>query len=160
MHRGHDHDHHHHGNGSSAGLGHNHAHHPKPVAQWQTPHRHGEDDHHHHDHAEPDLDKVEAAFVEAFMEASDPTSFLRLTHIPFEMNAADGAALKLLRVEVNAMADVASLTPHLGGTSFRYDPLPANLVSHRRRLQFIYFDGATLRSLSFVDVRSAMGTGG
>ncbi len=68
---------------------------------------------------------------------------------------ADGAKLNLLRVEIDALADVGSLTPHLGGGSFRYDPLPASLVSHRRRLRFVYFDGEKLRPLTFTDVRAA-----
>ena len=64
---------------------------------------------------EPDLDKVEAAFIDGFIDAPDPVSFLRLGRIPFEMTAADGAKLNLLRVEIDALADVGSLTPHLGG---------------------------------------------
>jgi hypothetical protein len=104
--------------------------------------------------AEPDLDKVEAAFIEGFIDAPDPVSFLRLGRIPFEMTAADGAKLNLLRVEIDALADVGSLTPHLGGGSFRYDPLPASLVSHRRRLRFVYFDGEKLRPLTFTDLRA------
>jgi hypothetical protein len=144
-HHGHDH-HHDHG-----GPGHNHA--PnRPVAQWQTPHNPGEQP---PAAAEPDLDKVEAAFIDGFIDAPDPVSFLRLGRIPFEMIAADGARLHLLRVEIDALADVGSLTPHLGGGSFRYDPLPASLVSHRRRLRFVYFDGDKLRPLTFTDVRGA-----
>jgi hypothetical protein len=71
------------------------------------------------------------------------------------MTADDGASLKLLRVEIDALADVGSLTPHLGGGSFRYDPLPASLVSHRRRLRFVYFDGENLRPLTFNEVRAS-----
>ena len=54
---------------------------------------------------------------------------LRLARIPFEI-AADGSSLKLLRVEIDALTDVGSLTPHLGGATFRYDPLPSNFISH------------------------------
>jgi len=151
----HDHgDHHHHDHDhrpDHGGPGHNRA--PKrPVAQWQTPHSPGEQA---PAAAEPDLDKVEAAFIDGFIDAPDPVSFLRLGRIPFEMIAADGATLNLLRVEIDALADVGSLTPHLGGGSFRYDPLPASLVSHRRRLRFVYFDGDKLRPLTFTDVRAA-----
>ena len=53
--------------------------------------------------AEPDLDQVEAAFVDGFIDAPDPTSFLRLGRIPFEMIATDGAKLNLLRVEIDAV---------------------------------------------------------
>jgi hypothetical protein len=68
---------------------------------------------------------------------------------------ANGESLRLLRVEIDALTDVGSLTPHLGGGSFRYDPLPANFVSQRRRLRFVYFDGENLRALSYAELRDA-----
>ena len=167
MHRGHDHDHdhqHHHGHGGGNGAGasfaltpgpgHNHAAEPRAIAQWQTPHL---DHHHGHDHAEhgeADLDLVESAFVEGFAAATDPTSFLRLAHVPFEATAPDGTRLVLLRVETEAVTDVGAVTPHLGGDSFRYDPLPAKLVTHRRRLRFIYRGTDGLHPLTFAQVRT------
>ena len=157
MHRGHDHHHHDLGGAGAIhfGPGHNHAPAPQRVVQWQRPHLddaqpHGADA---HDHGEPDLDLVETAFVEAFASASDPTSFLRLAQVPFEGVAPDGARLALLRVEVDAVTDVGSVMPHLGGESFRYDPLPATLVARRRRLSFVYGDGRGTRTLSFTEVR-------
>jgi hypothetical protein len=171
MHRDHDHDHHHHAhhhhehasaNGARAGVhaaslagpGHNHPHAARDVAQWQTPHR---EPHQHAGRAdtqgEPDLDQVEAAFVEGFLSASNPMGFLRLANVPFEMTDQD-TRLVLLRVETDVIADVGSITPHLGGRTFRYDPLPASLISQRRRLRFIYFDGAAPRALSYAQVRS------
>lgn len=150
MHRGHDHDHHHHGNG--AGAGHNHVT-PLRAAQWQTPHLpdgHAHEDDHHH---EPDLDLVEMAFVEGFAGARDPASFLRLARIPFEATGADGTRLVLLRVESDAVTDVGALMPQLGGDVMRYDPLPARMVTHRRRLRFVYFDGNAPRLLSLGEVR-------
>lgn len=140
-------------------IGHNHAREPHRPLQWQTPHReHAEgDDGHDHQHAAPDLDLVEAAFVDGFLAAGDATSFLRLAKIPFEIELPDGIKLMLLRVEIDTAADVASVTPHLGGASFRYDPLPEKLVSRRRRLRFVYFDGTTLRSLTFADLRALEG---
>jgi hypothetical protein len=135
-------------------------HHNQPVpekpAQWQAPHRERAQD--KQDtvvrRTEPDLDLVEAAFAEGFAEASDPTSFLRLAHIPFEAVADDGAKLALLRVEVEAVTDVGSLTPHLGGGSMRFDPLPARMISRRKRLRFMYFDGTTLRPLDLAQVKA------
>jgi hypothetical protein len=157
MHRGHDH-HHHNGSGGSSGhhalpaAGHNHAHRPTGVAQWQTPHlgegQQGAEQH----QREPDLDQVEAAFVEGFSAAADPTSFLRLASVPFETTAADGSKLVLLRVETDLVTDVGSIMPHLGGATFRYDPLPAALVTRRRRLRFIYRDDRGIRALTFVEV--------
>jgi hypothetical protein len=158
-HHAHDHDHHDHGHDHrhdhvdpSHGPGHNLPHSSRAAAQWQTPHR--------PDAAvatpaiEPDLDKVEKAFVDGFLAATDPTSFLRLARVPFELKMGD-ADLRLLRVEIDALTDVGSLTPHLGGGTFRYDPLPANFVAQRRRLRFVYFDGVNLRGLSYVELREA-----
>ena len=151
MHRGHDHDHQGDtGHRHAPGPGHNRAR-PTP-AQWQTPHR--ADDHHHEPAAgEADLDLVEAAFVDGFMVAADPTSFLRLARVPFAATAADGARLMLLRVEVDALTDVGTITPLLGGGAFRYDPLPGKIASRRRRLRFVYFDGKAARPLNLGDVR-------
>jgi hypothetical protein len=150
----HEHDHHHdhdHPHQPPHGPGHNHHHSHRAPAQWQTPHQ--PDGTKEQEVApEPDLDKVEAAFVDGFFQAPDPTSFLRLARIPFEIAAGD-ANLKLLRVEIDALTDVGSLTPHLGGGTFRYDPLPSNFVSRRRRLRFVYFDGASLRALSYAELR-------
>jgi hypothetical protein len=154
MHRGHDHDHMHydHGPAMGPGVGHNHAAKPGQPAQWQLLHEQsqtslstcGAD-------GDADLDLVAAAFVEGFITATDPTSFLRLAKVPFETTAQDGATLSLLRVEVDIVADVGSITPHLGGGSFRYDPLPASMISRRKRLRFIYFDGTKPRALDLAE---------
>ncbi len=128
------------------------------AAQWQTPHL-------PHDHAhddtpsdvsdeQKDLDLVEAAFVEGFAATDDPVSFLRLSRIPLDGTAMDGARLQLVRVEQMRRTDVASLTPHLGGETHRHAPLPAGLVSRRNALAFIYFDGTGLRDLSFEEARA------
>ena len=150
MHREHDHS----GpqNGAAAGVGHN-----LPGArplQWQRPHVANETAAKEAPPAEPDLDLVEAAFSEGFSIARDPTSFLRLAQVPFDAIAPDGKRLVLLRVEIDAVADVGGVTPHLGGGSFRYDPLPAQMVSNRRRLRFIYFDGQSPRALKLAEVRA------
>jgi hypothetical protein len=59
--------------------------------------------------------------------------------------------LMLLRVEVDSVADVGSITPHLGGGSFRYDPLPTRMVSRRKRLRLVYFDGQQPRMLDLAE---------
>jgi hypothetical protein len=155
MHRGHDYDH---GSGGSrpqpAGVGHNHANAPARPVQWQVLHDRPTPDGEVRGAAAGDLDLVEAAFVEGFLAASDPTSFLRLARAPFHATASDGSPLALLRVEIDSIADVGAITPHFGGDTFRYDPLPATMVSRRRRLRFIYFDGAQARSLSLAETLS------
>jgi len=155
MHRGRDHDHlHRHDDGGAAGLGHNQAPGGQRVVQWQAPHRGHDEQPRDDDQGEGDLDLVEMAFVTAFAGAPDPTSFLRLAQVPFEARAADGTRLVLLRVETDLVTDIGAVMPHLGGASFRYDPLPAALVAHRRRLRFVYFDGQTLRPLGLAEVRA------
>jgi arginase family enzyme len=39
----------------------------------------------------------------------------------------------------------------LGGATFRYDPLPARMVSRRKRLRFVYFDGQKLRTFTLAE---------
>jgi hypothetical protein len=133
------------------GAGHN-GH--EPVRQWQTPHLPDGHDHGHgHDHAEPDLDLVETAFLDAFPRAPDPTSFLRLAGVPFTGRTADGKTLRLLRVESHQATDVGTLTPNLGGNGHRYDPLPAKLTSRRETLAFVYFDGTAAIDLTLAEAK-------
>lgn len=168
MHRGHDHHHHHdHGAGGHShshahaeahahahSHGHNHGHTPRPAAQWQTPHLPHGPEPEEPSHGEADLDLVEKAFVEGFASASDPTSFLRLARIPFDATTAEGARVSLLRVETGETTDVGAVMPHLGGGSFRYDPLPAAMTSRRRTLRFVYFDGSTAVPMTLAQVRA------
>ncbi|HLH95841.1 MAG TPA: hypothetical protein VKW08_12075 [Xanthobacteraceae bacterium] len=159
MHAGHEHHHWNGGGGSPgvarAGIGHNRPSDAKRPLQWQTPHRRDRPAEKEEAlPAETDLDLVEAAFVEGFQLASDPTSFLRLARVPFEGIGEDGAKLVLLRVEVECLADVGSITPHLGGETFRYDPLPARMVSRRKRLRLVYFDGQKPRLLGLAEAVS------
>ena len=157
MHLGHDHDPQRHGGMASRELAPGPGHNAPPgarPAQWQTPHRPAEatpvED---YSAAEADVDLVERAFVEGFLMAVDVTSFLRLARVPFGAIAPDGARLALLRVELEALTDVGSLAPQLGGGGFRYDPLPTSAVSRRRNLRFAYFDGDAVRVLGFAEVR-------
>jgi hypothetical protein len=155
MHRGHHHDHE---SGGSTGqpaiasIGHNQASAPARPAQWQVLHGDPKPSGSEPSSAVTDLDLIEEAFAEGFLAAGDPTSFLRLARVPFRGITSDGAELALLRVEIDSIADVGAITPHLGGDTFRYDPLPATMVSRRRRLRFIYFDGARLRPLSLAEI--------
>ena len=113
MHRGHDHESVKRRRRSCRRAGHRPQSTPpraEAPAQWQTPHRDRAVRHARAPvtTAQADLDLVEAAFVEAFRAAADPTSFLRLAQVPFEATAADGARLALLRVEVEAVTDVGA----------------------------------------------------
>jgi hypothetical protein len=152
MHRGHD-DLPGRSEGAAAGIGHNRPLPPQAV-QWQRPHLASESNVTELAmQTEADLDLVENAFSEGFAATSDPTSFLRLAQLPFEAIAPDGKRLVLLRVETDTVADVGAITPHFGGDTFRYDPLPAAMVSKRRRLRFVYFDGEGPRALKLAEVR-------
>lgn len=157
MHGSHDHSGHHRhrhdgdhgvsGYGLAPAAGHNGG---ARAAQWQEPHVHADQG---KSEPEPDFDLVEASFAENFPNASDPTSFLRLARIPFVGRHGDGRVLHLLRVEYEQATDVGALTPELGGTSHRHDPLPAALVSTRKRLRFAYFDGENVVRLSLAETR-------
>jgi hypothetical protein len=138
-----DHDH-------GPGPGHNAP--PRRPLQWQTPHREHDHGPPEADAAEPDLDLVEAAFVEGFEQASDPTSFLRLARVPF-VTERSGRRLELLRVETYCRTDVAAVAPQLGGAGHRVAPLPAALVGRRRRLSFVYLGSAGQESLSLAEIR-------
>ena len=141
MHLGHDH----------AGLGHRGG---AAAKQWQTPHLADAHPLPPEEKGEPDLDLVEKAFAVAFPQAPDPTSFLRLAGVSFVGETAGGRRFSLLRVELNMTTDIGSLTPHLGGQSHRYDPLPAQMVSKRERLAFVYFDGAGTLDLTLAEAKA------
>ena len=160
----HDHDHGHDDHHHAHVGGHGHAHpppprgaapghnHPKAAAQWQVPHRReGEPP---PPDPERDLDLVEASFVEGLGGAGDPTSFLRLAKIPFVGVDGAGRRLHLLRVETESLTDVGAVSPLLGGMGVHYDPLPAPMVSRRRRLAFVYHDGRSLVRLDFAAARA------
>jgi len=147
-------DHHHHNpHDPVPGPGHNAA--AREAVPWQTPHLPADapttaplsDE-------SRDLDLVEQAFCEGFSAASDPTSFLRLAGVPFVGVGRDGQTLQLLRVEREEATDVGSITPHLGGGSFRYAPLPRRLTSRRETLQFVYLDGAATIRLTLEEARA------
>ncbi len=135
------------------GPGHNHL---PAAAQWQTPHLPNGNKAKVDDQAEPDFDLVEQTFVEGFSKASDPTSFLRLAGVPFAAIRKDGKTLSLLRVQLDQTTDVGSITPHLGGESYRYDPLPSKMVSKRQALRFVYHDGEALCQLSLAEAKALM----
>jgi hypothetical protein len=152
----HDHDHRHggddHGHAhpeAGVGPGHNR---PKGAVQWQVPHL--PEGAGPTPPVESNLDLVETSFVEGFDRAPDPTSFLRLAGIPFVGVDGAGRRLHLLRVEIESLTDIGAVAPLLGGEGMRYDPLPARMVSKRRRLAFAYHDGRGVVRLDFSQARA------
>src|SRR5258706_6509863 len=147
MHRGHHHDHE---SGGSAGqpaiasIGHNQVSAPARPAQWQVLHGEPKPGGSEPSSAVTDLDLVEAAFAEGFLAASDPTSFLRLARVPFQGITSDGAKLALLRVEIDSVADVGAITPHLGGGTVFHHPLSPPPGFRRPRPSVLHFAGARL----------------
>ena len=89
----------------------------------------------------------------ASFATADPTSFLRLAGIPFVGVDGDGRRLHLLRVETESLTDLGAVSPLLNGEGMRYDPLPARMVSQRRRLAFVYHDGRGVVRLDFAEAR-------
>jgi hypothetical protein len=138
-----------HDNDAAAGAGHN----SRQPAQWQTPHLPHDHDHPAEPDHEPDLDLVEAAFIEGFARATDPVSFLRLAGVPFK-SERNGEPLDLVRVEIESATDVAAVTPLLGGAGHRVAPLPASHVGHRRRLGFHYLMGEKMVRLDLAEAKA------
>jgi hypothetical protein len=68
--------------------------------------------------------------------------------------------LRLLRVEYEEATDVGSVAPHLGGGTLRSDPLPAQMVSTRKRLRFAYQDGEGVVRLTLGETRALASEGG
>ena len=73
---------------------------------------------------------------------------------PSSGGTRDGETLSLLRVEANQTTDVGSITPHLGGDGYRYDPLPAAMTSRRQTLAFVYAGKAGTVRLSLAEARA------
>ena len=140
MHQGHDHDHHHHGNGA-AGAGHNHAQPTSGTVQWQTPHL----PHDHEHDARSCASRISIWWKWLLSKALRQPRTRRAScgwrGFRSRRPTRAGNKLVMLRVESDAVTDVGALMPQLGGGAMRYDPLPARMVTHRRRLRFIYFDG-------------------
>ena len=90
----HDHAHpHSHSHVHPHGHSHLHGHNAHGASQWQTPHLpEGEEAAPPSPEAQ-DMDLVERAFFDGFTSAPDPTSFLRLSGIPFEASDKEGARM-------------------------------------------------------------------
>jgi hypothetical protein len=99
---------------------------------------------------EPDFDLVEASFVEALDDHSDPTSLLRLANVPFSGSLPDGRTAHLLEVKVETSVEVGSVAPGFDRQSCGYHPLPASRVHQHRHLRFRYWttDGEVALSLA------------
>jgi len=95
----------------------------RPVAQWQTPHSAGEQPPARRGRSRQSRGGVHRRFH----RRARSVSFLPPPR-PHPIRDDRGRRCKAqsaARFEIDALADVGSLTPHLGGGSFRYDPLPA-----------------------------------
>ena len=97
---------------------------------------------------------MEAAFSEGFAIARDPTSFLRLAHVPFEAlsrrrraaGAAAGGNRRSCRCRQSHAASrrrVVPLRSASGADGFKPP-----------RLRFVYFDGHSPRALKLSEVRA------
>lgn len=137
------HDHH-----DAPGVGHN----AQRPLQWQTPHLPSRTSEVPDPEVPQDLDLVEAAFVEGFQEASDPTSFLRLAGVPFATQR-DGKTLRLVRISVEQVTDVAAVTPLIGGQGHNVAPLPKSHVGHRCQLNLHYLADDKMVALRLEEVR-------
>lgn len=130
------HDHH---DYNDHGHGHNHAH---------GDHLHS----HMHDHDEAaDLQVLATQFIDGFLQASDKSSYLKLTGVPFERASKDGSkALKLIDVELKTDWQVGTASPSFGSRELSYLPFPGEMVQERTNMSLIY---VSMDEKSVLDIR-------
>ncbi len=120
-------------------------------------HNHTQADHLHshmpEQTAAEDLQALAEQFINGFREASDKTSYLRLTGIPFEIETAGGPPLKLVDVEMTTGWQVGTASPAFGSRDLSYLPLPGDLVAERTNLHFVY---VSLKERRDIDLREIL----
>jgi hypothetical protein len=95
---------------------------------------------------------LESAFIEGFRQAGDKQGFLRLAHIPLELDRAGQPGLKLMQVVIEDVVDVGRASPGFASRALVYHPLPAKLVTARARLRFRYVSADRLSELSLAEL--------
>ncbi len=103
--------------------------------------------------ADPDFDLVEASFIEAARDHSDPTSFLRLVGVPFRAKLPDERDCYLLGYLIEDVVEVGAISPGFGGSPATYNVVPARRTRSRRHLRFQYWTVQGEVRLSLAEAR-------
>ena len=92
-----------------------------------------------------------AQFIEGFLQASDKTSYLKLSGVPFERPSKDGdKALKLIDVELKTDWQVGTASPSFGTRELSYMPCPGQMVQERTNMSLVY---VSMDEKSVLDIR-------
>lgn len=137
----HDHDHFH--DHPHSTVGHNHTHADHLHSHMPDP------------GAADDLQVLATQFIAGFQDASDKTSYLRLTGIPFEIDGGDGPPLKLVDVVMTTEWQVGTASPSFGSHELSYLPLPGELVAERTNVSLVY---VSLKERRDIDLRHILGS--
>lgn len=101
-----------------------------------------------------DLDLVEQEFYRAALTSTDPTSLLRLAHVPFVADIGGGKLMRLLSISVADEIEVGAISPGYGGGDVVYHPVPASRVKHSQNLRFVYHTPDGVRAFSYAEIRN------
>jgi len=93
-----------------------------------------------------------AAFIDGFAEAGDKVSFLRLAGIPFEIEGADGLAMKLVDVAIRSDYQVGTASPGFASRELVYLPFAGTMVRERTRLDLVYVSLTERRDVPLAEV--------
>ena len=83
---------------------------------------------------------LEEMFAEGYRSARDKLVYLRLAHIPFEMQDGDGGdpSLYLQGVRIEDLFEVGSASPAFGSAEMVHHMYPHGLVRSHVSLRFLY----------------------
>ena len=78
------------------------------------------------------------AFIEGFRSASDKTSYLRLSGIPFSRQGQDGLAMHLVDARILSHWQIGTASPAFASRELVYLPYPGEMVNDRETMTFTY----------------------
>ena len=128
---------------------------PHDIVNGHIGHNHAHD--HLHSHLKPEDEAAELQvlaeqFIDGFAAAKDKMSYLRLSGVPLEREGAgDGAALKLVDVQLTTEWQVGTASPSFGSRELSYLPYPGEMVTERTNLGFVY---VSMERKEIVDLRT------
>ncbi len=137
-----------HASDHSHGPGHNHSH----ANEHLHSHTHGSVE---QERAE-EIRALATAFVEGFRSASDKTSYLRLSQIPFHRSGTDGLTMHLVDANIVCNWQIGTASPAFASRELAYMPYPGSMVSERESMTFTY---VSLTEREDVDLLSLLEAG-
>lgn len=145
MHNEHRHHVHHHDHHPANGHSHGHAHSHSHAHDHPHDHNHAGHDHlHSHVHGASasdlaeDLQNLATSFIQGFRQASDKTSYLRISGIPFHKEGTDGLTQHLVDARIVSNWQVGTASPAFASRELVYMPFPGEMIHERETMTFTY----------------------